>query len=149
MSEAARLHRRSWCDRAGWTRIARAQDKQPVIGFLHVGSAKENTKRVAAFWKGLGETGFVEGQNVAAEYRWADGREDRLESMAADLVRRDVAVIATCRHGHRREEGDEHYSYCLRLGRRSRGCGARRQSQAAGGNKQLGRALAQSRLINC
>jgi putative tryptophan/tyrosine transport system substrate-binding protein len=80
---------------AAWPHFARAQEKKPVIGYLHVGSRAENAKRLAAFWKGLGETGFVEGQNVDIEYRWAEGHADRLESLAADLVRRDVAVIAT------------------------------------------------------
>jgi putative ABC transport system substrate-binding protein len=75
--------------------VAGAQDKMPVIGFLHVGSRAENTKRIAAFLKGLGETGFVEGRNVAIEYRWAEGHADRLESLAADLVERQVAVIVT------------------------------------------------------
>jgi putative ABC transport system substrate-binding protein len=74
---------------------ARAEDKLPVIGFLHVGSLAENTKRIAAFLKGLSEIGFVEGQNVAIEYRWAEGHTDRLESLAADLVKRQVAVIVT------------------------------------------------------
>jgi len=75
--------------------IAGAQDKIPVIGFLHVGSRAENTKRIAAFLKGLGEAGFVEGRNLAIEYRWAEGHADRLESLAADLVKRQVAVIVT------------------------------------------------------
>ena len=75
---------------------ARAQKPDvPVIGFLHVGSRAETGQRLAAFLKGLKEEGFVEGENVAIEYRWADGEEDRLADLAADLARRQVAVIAT------------------------------------------------------
>jgi putative tryptophan/tyrosine transport system substrate-binding protein len=65
----------------------------PVIGFLRVTSAYDSTHLVAAFQQGLKQTGFVDGQNVAMEYRWAEGQEDRLPELAADLVRRRVAVI--------------------------------------------------------
>ena len=71
------------------------QAKTPVVGFLHAGSRAENSKRLGAFLEGLGEAGFVDDRNVAIEYRWADGRADRLEELAADLVRRQVALIAT------------------------------------------------------
>ncbi|MFM9577869.1 type 1 periplasmic-binding domain-containing protein, partial [Streptomyces turgidiscabies] len=71
---------------------ARAQPAVPVIGFLHAGSAEENVKRLAAFRKGLADSGFSEGRNVAIEYRWASGRNDDLPALAADLVRRQVAV---------------------------------------------------------
>jgi putative ABC transport system substrate-binding protein len=64
-----------------------------VIGFLHPGSPEANAKFVAAFRKGLGETGYVEGRNVAIEYRWAEGHNDRFPFLAADLVRRQVTVI--------------------------------------------------------
>jgi putative ABC transport system substrate-binding protein len=71
-----------------------AQPAVPVIGYLHSGSPGPTAQEMAAFRQGLYETGFVEGQNIAVEYRWAEGQRDRLPALAVDLVRRRVTVIA-------------------------------------------------------
>src|SRR6516164_4199121 len=77
-----------------WPLVARAEQKVlPVIGFLGAASPAPYARYVAALQQGLKEFGFVEGQNVAIEYRWADGHYDRLPTLATDLVTRQVAVI--------------------------------------------------------
>ena len=81
---------------ATWPLAARAQNPaMPVIGFLHVASAKPFAHIVAGFRQGLKETGAIEGENVAIEFRWAEGQNSRLPELAADLVHRRVTVIVT------------------------------------------------------
>src|SRR6516164_5241217 len=74
---------------------ARAQQPtMPVIGFLHLTSIEDNRENLALFRRGLEETGYVEGQNVVIDYRWAEGRNDQLSPLVNELVRRQVSVIA-------------------------------------------------------
>jgi putative ABC transport system substrate-binding protein len=81
---------------AAWSLAARAQQRtMPVIGFLSSRSPGESADLVAAFRRGLAEGGYVEGQNVALEFRWGEGRYERLTAYAAELVRRAVTVIVT------------------------------------------------------
>jgi len=78
-----------------WPFAARAQQSAiPVLGFVNVASAKNFVRPLSAFLKGLGEVGYVDGQNVTIEYRWAEGKNDRLPSFVADLIERKVKVIA-------------------------------------------------------
>ena len=81
---------------ATWPLSARAQQPtMPVIGFIHLTSLEQTREYLAAFHRGLGDTGFVEGKNVTIEYRWGQGQNDRLPKLVAELVRRQVSVLVT------------------------------------------------------
>ena len=80
---------------ATWPVVAHAQQAMPVIGFLHSASAATFAEHIPAFHKGLNEAGYVDGQNATVDYRWAEGHNEALPALAADLVLRRVAVIVT------------------------------------------------------
>jgi putative tryptophan/tyrosine transport system substrate-binding protein len=81
---------------AAWPLAASAQQsRMPVVGFVFGGSASEHARSVTAFRKGLNENGYVEGQNVTVEYHWLENQYDRLPAVMAELIHREVAVIAT------------------------------------------------------
>src|SRR5215510_3824681 len=93
--ETTGIHRPYWW-RCGnvVARGARGQPTLPVVGFVGIASAKSWAAQSSAFLKGLNEAGYVDGRNVVVEFHWAEGRIDRLPAMMADLVHRQVAVIA-------------------------------------------------------
>ena len=92
-------------------RAARAQQPaMPVIGFLDPTSPDGYADRMRAFHQGLKDNGYVEGENIAILYRWAEGRQERLPEMAADLVRQRVAVIVTAAAGGSRPKRQQRRS---------------------------------------
>jgi hypothetical protein len=97
-----------------WPVAARAQQPMPVVGFLNGASADGYTIAARAFRQGLKDTGYVEGENVAIEYRWAEGQYNRLPALAAELVRRKVDVDRSkWRCGVARKGSDDGNSHCV------------------------------------
>ena len=78
---------------AAWPLAARAQQRLPVIGFLHIASPGAYVHVIAGFRRGLAESDFVEGRDITVEYRWGEGELDRMPSLLADLLRHQVSVI--------------------------------------------------------
>src|SRR4051794_37974668 len=98
--KSGRMNRRAFVSLLGgavaaWPLAVRAQQTMPTVGFLGPATAAGFAPYIEGLRHGLGATGFVEGTNVAIEYRWADNQLERLPALAADLVRRRVAVIVT------------------------------------------------------
>ena len=99
---------------AAWPLATRAQQATlPVIGFLNGASPKAYAQSISGFLQGLKEMGYIEGQNVTIEYRWAEGRYARLQEMAADLIRGQVSVIVASSRGASGESRHRKYSDSL------------------------------------